>query len=442
MADSWEPRQSPVRRLKRAQDSMNPGSMGGRLRQAAPVPLPDLYEPPPFNMHVEATPPDDIYLGRMWMDMSEFEAAEAGPQNHQLYTPYYGPKRHLAWDGESQHAFESQTNNPRYYAAQTIKGSAPIATSGFGTPGNTDGQYNSESGFPRSGAVPLVNVESAVYYLAMYGMVGSAATRLNRQAYPSQTFSSNGFLRAFCVWPDQPEILAFGWAGTSYNAWKATVDSSNVLGAWTDLGAVTYVNRIGTSIRPTIAISDRLGYFPSSPTIVDRIGPTVRDVSAQLLALIGGGETIIDYNANARIKPGRLLIQHRSGSFPSFSFKVSEFQVNSPTDISLVSTFTAPSTTGSNGLVFGYSLLGKLVVFSMSTGGVWSGFYDGVEFACPNLGPTGYGFCTATKPEGYTGGDAWLAGSGYAGDTYMTLFETIDPKGILKVWTTSGWLVA
>jgi hypothetical protein len=70
MADSWGPRHSATRRLRRTQQAMIPGTLNGRLRQAAPVPPRIDHEPPPFNMHVGDTPPEDIYIGRAWMDTS------------------------------------------------------------------------------------------------------------------------------------------------------------------------------------------------------------------------------------------------------------------------------------------------------------------------------------------------------------------------------------
>lgn len=70
MADSWEPRQSRVRLLQRQQDSTFPGSMRGRLKQAAPLPDRLDIEMPSFPLHVGDTPPEDVYLGRQWMDTS------------------------------------------------------------------------------------------------------------------------------------------------------------------------------------------------------------------------------------------------------------------------------------------------------------------------------------------------------------------------------------
>ena len=38
MADSWQPDASPLTQVRRAQQSMMPGTVDGRIREAAPMP--------------------------------------------------------------------------------------------------------------------------------------------------------------------------------------------------------------------------------------------------------------------------------------------------------------------------------------------------------------------------------------------------------------------
>lgn len=71
MADSWMAKQSQARRLQNQQHPQRVASVGGRVRQAAPVKRRIQLETPDFNMHVGDTAPEDIYLGRAWLDISD-----------------------------------------------------------------------------------------------------------------------------------------------------------------------------------------------------------------------------------------------------------------------------------------------------------------------------------------------------------------------------------
>ena len=74
--DSWQPKQSSGRKTQRAVQSMTPGTMGGQVRQAAPVPPRVDLEPDAAGggdvwVAPTATPPPDIYDGRLWFVTDE-----------------------------------------------------------------------------------------------------------------------------------------------------------------------------------------------------------------------------------------------------------------------------------------------------------------------------------------------------------------------------------
>lgn len=336
---------------------------------------------------------------------------------------YYGPLAPVAWDGQHEHVFQSVTNNARHYAVQANDGPAPLVLPGFGfTDTATSNAFfadNSDFVFPGLVPIPLyVDAEATnKYQMGVVRVSGDTVTEVSRVAYPSQTFSASGFIRSWIVFPDNPVILMYGTDSGAHTmqAWQATIDSAGVIGAITSLGAVTNPASFYASVHPPQVISDRLALQSNTRGLFDRLNPlTIIDAST-MTPSSSGYRPGDQFFTSPRSAPGHLgMIQRDSGNTTHWVVDAT-VAVDGTSMATNGTPWQAPA--GTSSVVAGFTALGKVVAYAVTSTGTVRGFYDvcgtPIEFSVTSDATiNSYSYVTPTRtPSLGSGDDAWIVGA-------------------------------
>lgn len=366
---------------------------------------------------------------------------------------YGGPKAPIAWDGGSEHLFESITNNARHYAGYTVEQQPPQSTvfGGFGytTTTSSNADYVFHSGFVRPGlAVLPVYVDAEAtnkYQLSIVRCVDDTITEVSRIAYPSQDFYTSGFIRTWIVFPGSTSILCHGNTGPgtpAVNAWSIDVASDGTLGSWVDLGAVAYpdpgsfpsggAHYLG-NISPPWVVSADVAFQQNTRAIYDRRTPNTIYDGYSLIPSPGGYATGDQFVTDPIGMPGHILTVARDN--PTTAYWVTDNVLTSPAAGTYSVTqqvWAAPS--GTTAAWAGYTKNGKVVAYVQDGTGAVRAFYDifgtvieftnpaivevatqwGNVYVCPTVPRAGTPAVTSTY-------DAWITGTSDTSTSPMIL---------------------
>lgn len=283
------------------------------------------------------TPGSDYILNIAYAPATKFESAIT-------YVGYQGGLTATAWDGSRQHLYTSVTNNCRYFALQTEAGKGITQYGGNGAWGWTqtttsNNDYPAHLNFVQPGIVPITNHWRRAgspdsYELSTLKVEGGLVTRLENRTFPSQNFSSSGFLRGQFSLPDNPRVYWYGTSGGGANGecWMTDIGPDGSITEPVSLGPVTFNGAVfsDTSAKYSAlnsnlqAFSDRRG-INHFGIMVDRLNPTV----FQQLSLpppSGFSFTSERYWAEPRVAPDHIYVSRQSteGAYGSRTHIISD----------------------------------------------------------------------------------------------------------------------
>jgi hypothetical protein len=354
---------------------------------------------------------------------------------------FYGPKSPDAWDGADQHFMESITNNARYYGVRSVDASPPGVAGGLGftDTSTSSAAFTTHTAFVRPGMVVVsLYVDAEATNKAQMGVLsvaGTTVTELSRTPYPSQTGTSNGFIRGWMIFDDNPTVYMLGSVsgGTpTVELWTATVSAGGVISSIADGGAVTYpagsfpgggANYLSNVGGGWWTISDRLAFRAATWSLWDRLNPNqIKDAYAVYSPVIGGA-FIQQVVTAPRIAPGRLLIVQRNAGGTATGRVVEIEWAADGSSVTITNSWNVPAATGFQTFA-GYTSSGKVVAYTQDAPfGDIHAFYDvfgTAEEYTPTPGVGGQGFITPTVPDG-SALDSWIVGNGSSSNAPMAL---------------------
>jgi hypothetical protein len=255
----------------------------------------------------------------------------------------------VAWDGEDQFLYTSFTNNCRYYGV-TINAQAEMAfesNMGFTTTPTSNNPYPTKLPFVYPGIVPTFQYDSstAKYSVVILGVEGTTITKLSSTQFPSQNFSSGGFLRIMLGFNDDPVLHFYGNASSTRTCWTATVDPSGQLSAITQVGGTFTIAGNPYLDGMTVPFSDRFAFMPNHWLAFDRLNPkVVFDLKPKLAASAGMMAAADRYYAEHVYNPNRLVVVRKASYASDAASVIVDVQVaEDGSTLTIVNTWSVPA---------------------------------------------------------------------------------------------------